>query len=74
MLDHVDALIASGTIGDEELNAADLQIGTSVRVLLSFEDLHPMVVGRPAEGLAMRVLPDYPGRTPAVIPPEWLSG
>ena len=73
MLDHVDELIADGTIGDEEPNAADLQIGTSVRVLLSFEDLHPMVEGRPAEQLAMRVLPEYPGRTPAVIPPEWLS-
>jgi glutathione S-transferase len=74
LLDHVDALVADGTIGGDEPNAADLQIGTSVRVLLSFEDLRPMVEGRPAEQLAMRVLPEYPGRTPAVIPPQWLSG
>jgi glutathione S-transferase len=72
MLDHVDGLIADGTIGDDEVNAADLQIGTSVRVLLSFEDVRPMVEGRPAEELAMRVLPEYPGRLPAVMPPEWL--
>ncbi len=73
MLDHVDGLIADGTIGDEEPNAADLQIGTSVRVLLSFDDLRPMVEGRPASELAMRVLPEYPGRTPAVLPPAWLA-
>ncbi len=38
LLAHADSLIASGTIGGSEPNAADFQIATSVRVLLAFED------------------------------------
>jgi glutathione S-transferase len=34
-LDRVDALIAEGTIGGAEPNAADFQIGTTVRVVLA---------------------------------------
>ena len=49
LLDHVDALIADGTIGGAEPNAADFQILASVRVLLEFEDL-----GRAARGPAVR--------------------
>lgn len=59
-LDHVDALLADGTIGGERLNAADWQIGTTVRVLLAFEDVRELVAGRPAEAHAMRVQPEYP--------------
>ena len=33
MLDHVDRLIASGVIGSPDPNAADFQIGSSVRVV-----------------------------------------
>src|SRR5262249_26055907 len=39
LLDHVDSLLESGTLGDEELNAADYQIATSIRLLLCFDDL-----------------------------------
>jgi glutathione S-transferase len=70
-LDHVDGLIADRTIGGEEPNAADFQIATSVRVLLSFEDLAPLVEGRPAAGLAMRLLPRYPGPVPRFLPAAW---
>ena len=49
LLDRVDALIADGTIGGAEPNAADFQILASVRVLLEFEDL-----GAPAGGAAVR--------------------
>ncbi len=73
MLDRVDALIAAGTIGGEEPNAADFQIGTSVRVLLAYEDLHPIVEGRPAEALARRLLPQYPEPIPSALPPAWLD-
>ena len=59
-LDHVDALLADGTIGGERLNAADWQIGTTVRMLLAFEDVGALVAGRPAEAHARRVQPDYP--------------
>lgn len=59
-LDHVDALLADGTIGGARLNAADWQIGTTVRVLLAFEDVGELVAGRPAASHARRVQPDYP--------------
>ena len=72
LLDHVDRLIAEGTIGGDEPNAADFQIATGVRVFLGTTDLRPYVVGRPCEELAMRYLPDYPGPIPSYLPPEWL--
>jgi glutathione S-transferase len=73
LLDHVDRLIADGTIGLDPPNAADFQIGTSVRVLLAFEDLAPIVEGRPAANLAVRLLPDYPGPVPPFLPADWLA-
>ena len=71
-LDRVDELIGSGVIGGEQLNAADLQIGCSMRVLLEFEQLAPLLAGRPCEQHARRVLPDTPGPNPARLPEEWL--
>lgn len=59
-LDHVDALLADGTLGGPRLNAADWQIGTTVRMLLAFADVGELVAGRPAADHARRVLPDYP--------------
>jgi glutathione S-transferase len=72
LLDRVDELAAEGTIGQAEPNAADFQIGTTVRALLAFPELRPMIEGRPAETLARRILPDFP-ELPASFPPEWLS-
>jgi glutathione S-transferase len=72
LLDHVDSLIAAGTIGGDEPNAADFQIGTTVRVFLAYEDLRDRVEGRPCAELALRLLPDYPGPIPAFLPREWL--
>src|SRR4051794_30344137 len=60
LLDRVDELLAEGTIGGPRLNAADWQIGTSVRALLAFEDVGALVAGRPAEQHARRVEPDHP--------------
>jgi glutathione S-transferase len=62
LFDRVDDLIAAGTIDGADLNVADFQIGTSVRLLMAFEDLRPLLEGRPAGRHAMRVAPDYPGR------------
>jgi glutathione S-transferase len=67
-LDRVDALIAAGTIGGAEPNAADFQIATAVRVLLAFEDLRDLVEGRPAGELALRILPEFPGPIPRALP------
>lgn len=73
-LDRIDAWIAEGVIGRPEPNAADFQIATTIRLLLSFDDLRPFIEGRPAGELAMRVVPDFPGRTPPVFPTDWLNG
>ena len=72
-LDHVDALAASGVVNGEQPNAADLQIGATIRVLLVVEDLHPLLADRPAEELARRWFPDYPGNIPAgAFPAGWV--
>jgi glutathione S-transferase len=71
-LDRVDALLADGLIGGEELNAADLQIGCSIRVFLTFPQLVPLLAGRPAEAHARRVHPNAVGPVPLRIPVEWL--
>jgi glutathione S-transferase len=72
LIDQVDDLIANGVIGGAEPNAADFQIFTSVRLLLCFDDLRPLLEGRPAAEHALRVVPDFPGRVPPVFPVEWL--
>jgi glutathione S-transferase len=71
-LDRVDELLASGLIGGEQLNAADLQIGCSVRVFLAFGQVAPYVAGRPCEAHARRVLPETPEPVPLRLPEEWL--
>jgi glutathione S-transferase len=60
LLDHVDGLIADGTIGAAEPNAADFQILASVSVLRAFADLGHEVRGRPCEAAARRLYPDWP--------------
>jgi glutathione S-transferase len=71
-IDHVDALIEEGVIGGEQLNAADFQIATSVRVLLNFPQLRPLIEGRPAGELAMRVIPDFGRPMPVKLPADWV--
>lgn len=71
-LDRVDELIAAGTIGGEEPNAADYQIGTSVRALMAFDDLRPLIESRPASELARRLLPSFAGPMPPILPRDWL--
>ena len=72
-LDHIDQLATDGILGGEQANAADLQIGATVRVLLVVGDLHPLFAGRPAEAIARRFFPDYPGEIPAgAYPAGWV--
>ena len=73
MLDRVDAWIADGTLGGDVPNAADFQIATSLGLALTLDDLRPPIAPRPAGALARRLVPDYPGHTPAIIPPPWLD-
>jgi glutathione S-transferase len=72
-LDHVDALAEAGTIGGEAPNAADLQIGATLRVLLTVGDVRPLIEGRPAERIARTWFPDYQGEIPAgAFPAGWV--
>jgi glutathione S-transferase len=72
-LDRVDGWIADGVIGGDVLNVADLQVAASVRLLLTIEDIAPLVDGRPAAALARRVFASYPGGVPAgTLPSGWV--
>ena len=72
-LDHVDALVAEGVLSGERPNAADLQIGATLRVLLLVGDVRPLIEGRPAEQVARRWIPDPPGELPAgALPASWI--
>jgi glutathione S-transferase len=72
-IDHVDALAGEGVLGGDGPNAADLQIGATLRVLLTVADLQPLIEGRPAEQIARRWFPDYPGAIPTgAFPAGWV--
>jgi glutathione S-transferase len=73
MLQRIDDWIATGVLGGEQLNAGDYQVATSVRLLMTLEDLRPFIEARPAGKLAMRVDPDYPGSAPPILPAAWLE-
>ena len=72
-LDKVDRLIAEGVIGGDQPNAADFQIGASVALLLTFQDVREAIRDRPAADLARHLFPWYPGEVSASFPPEWLA-
>jgi glutathione S-transferase len=73
LLDRVDAYVESGVLGSEQLNAADFQIAPSIGLAMTLDDLRPAIENRPAGALARRIVPNYPGRMPAVLPAEWLE-
>ena len=72
-LGRVDALLAEGVIGGEQPNAADFQVATSVRLMMTADQLRDHIAARPAGEHAMALCPDYPGRLHAVLPPEWVA-
>jgi glutathione S-transferase len=73
LLDRVDAWIEAGVLNGEQLNAADFQIAPSIGLAMTLDDLRPAIESRPAGALAKRVVPDYPGKTPPILPPAWLQ-
>lgn len=78
LLDEADRLVEQGVIGGEPPNAADFQIGASLRLLMAHEDLRPIIEPHPCGQVTLRLLPDYPrphealAPVPAVLPKEWL--
>ncbi|MGI8462019.1 MAG: glutathione S-transferase family protein [Solirubrobacterales bacterium] len=73
ILARVDDYIAAGTLGGEQVNAGDLQVGTSLRLMMSLDDLRPLISARPSGAMALRVVPEYPGRVPPILPDAWLA-
>jgi glutathione S-transferase len=72
-LDRIDGWIAEGLLGGERPNAADLQIGSTIRLLDTIADVRPLVDGRPAATLT-RYFPPMVGEIPAgVLPAEWVA-
>jgi glutathione S-transferase len=65
-LDTIDAWIADGRIGDpDQPNAADLQIASTVRLLLTLADVRPLIERRPCETLARALFPAIDGEMPS---------
>ncbi len=73
LLQRVDEWIDAGVLDGEQLNAADFQIGASVRLAMTLQDLRPLIEDRPACRLARRAIAVYPGDTPPLIPAAWLE-
>ena len=57
LLDRIDAWIAEGVLGGEQLNAADFMVAPSLALILYRDDVMPMFAGRPALRLVDRLLP-----------------
>ncbi len=72
-LQRVDDWVAEGVLGADPPNAADLQIAASLRLAMTLDDLRPTIESRPAGELALRAIPDFPGRAASVLPQAWLE-
>ncbi|MBK8293363.1 MAG: glutathione S-transferase family protein [Solirubrobacterales bacterium] len=74
-IDRIESYARDGILGGDEPTAADFQIASSARVLMTIGDLLPALDGSAAERIAMRYFPDYDGKIPAgAFPPNWISG
>lgn len=72
-LARIDEWIAEGVLGAESPNAADLQVGCSLRLLLTIGDVRPLVEAHEAASL-VRWFPPIAGSIPAgTLPADWLS-
>jgi glutathione S-transferase len=72
-LERIDDWIDEGLLGGETINVADLQVATSIRLLLTLDDLRAAIEERPAGELALRIVPSFPGRVGPVFPAAWLQ-
>ncbi len=71
-LDRIDGWITEGLLGGERPNAADLQLGSTIRLLMSIGDVRPLIEGRPAARLADYFPPQVGEVPPGALPSEWL--
>ncbi len=70
-LDLIDAGIASGTLGGDTPNRADLQIGATLSLLMTMQDLRKLIGERPCGRLADRLF-SVGGHIPAGVIPAAL--
>lgn len=74
LLDRVDQYVADGVIGGKQPNAADLQIGASLSLWMSMDDLRPFVEGRPGGKLARKLFPNFIGHVSGgSLPSAWFD-
>lgn len=73
LLQQVDDWIEAGLLNGEQLNVADFQVAPSLGLAMTLDDLRPAIEGRPAGRLAKRLVPDYPGKAPPILPAAWLE-
>jgi glutathione S-transferase len=73
VLRRLDDWIAEGSLGGVQPYAADFQVAASLRLAMTMDDLRPVIEPRPCGQLALRLIPDYPGHMPPVLPPRWLE-
>ena len=66
-LDKVDGWIEEGVLGGETPNAADLQIGATLALLRTVEDVRELIDPHRAAELAWKFFPKYPGHVPAGV-------
>jgi glutathione S-transferase len=74
-LEHIDAWISDGVLGGDQANAADLQIGSSIRLMMTLADVRPIIEGPPAHrALSLtRWFEPQAGEAPSgTLPAEWL--
>jgi glutathione S-transferase len=72
-LEKIDGWIAEGLLGAEQPNAADLQIGCTLRLLNTIADVRPLLDGHEAMQLT-RYFPAMVGEIPAgTLPAELLT-
>jgi glutathione S-transferase len=72
-LDRIDAWITEGLLGSDEPNAADFQIAAGIGLAMTLQDLRSAIAARPAGEHSRRLVPEYPGDVPPVLPTEWLE-
>src|SRR3954451_15856537 len=72
-LDRVDRYVADGVLAGAAPNAADLQIGATLSVLLTVGDVRGLIEGRTAEKEGRRWVEERPGLVPAgAFPAGWV--
>jgi glutathione S-transferase len=69
LLDQADHWIAQGDLARTPPTAADYQVAASVRILLTSDDLRPLLARRPVARLAHQLIPNLPGHLPAGVLP-----